>query len=83
MTGINGTIVASDPDGDTVTFTIEPGDEPGIPNLAVVYPEWWCDLHRACSGFFTDSFVVTLSDGNGEDRQVTVTVNEGGGGGGM
>ena len=75
LTGINGTIVASDPDGDTVTFTIEPGDEPGVPNLAVVYPNGDVTF-TGMLGFITDSFIVTLSDGNGGTSQVTVTVNE-------
>jgi VCBS repeat-containing protein len=72
--GVSGTIVATDIDGDTLTFTIEAGDDAahgtvtglGATGTYLYVPD---PDHEGA-----DTFTVTISDGNGATTTATVTV---------
>ncbi|MFT4415386.1 Ig-like domain-containing protein [Fredinandcohnia humi] len=68
---VNGKIVATDADGDALTFT--KGTEPG--NGTVVVNEdgtWTYTPNNGYTG--TDSFKVTVSDGKGGKATATITI---------
>lgn len=69
-TVIEGYVDAYDPDGDIIAFTLAQGPAHGQVTLDTETGDY---RYLGNSNYFgTDSFVVTVSDGNGGSRDVTV-----------
>ncbi len=71
-TPVNGAVSASDPDGDTLSFSITGNPASGT---VVLNPATGTFTYTPATGFSgSDSFVVTVSDGNGGTVTSTVTI---------
>jgi VCBS repeat-containing protein/YVTN family beta-propeller protein len=79
---VTGTVGASDPDGDALTYTVTTGPAKGAvtvaTNGAIRYTPTAAAQHAASSvtataADQTDAFTVTVSDGHGGTRAVTVS----------
>ncbi|WP_231582729.1 Calx-beta domain-containing protein [Pedobacter sp. BMA] len=70
-TAANGTITATDPDGNTLTFTVT---TPPAHGTVTVNPDGTYTYVPAKDYNGTDSFVVTVSDGKGGTTPVTINV---------
>ncbi|WP_316801641.1 Calx-beta domain-containing protein [Pedobacter frigidisoli] len=70
-TAANGTITATDPDGNTLTFTV---NTPPAHGTVTVNPDGTYTYVPAKDYNGTDSFVVTVSDGKGGTTPVTINV---------
>ncbi|WP_443943537.1 Calx-beta domain-containing protein [Pedobacter sp. AW1-32] len=71
-TPVNGTITATDADGDPLTFTVttQPTNGKVVLNADGTY------TYTPANGYIgTDSFVVTVSDGKGGTTPVTISVS--------
>ncbi|QEY14502.1 tandem-95 repeat protein [Cellvibrio sp. KY-GH-1] len=71
-TPINGGVSASDPDGDTLSFSVSGNPANGT---VVLNPSTGTFTYTPATGYKgSDSFVVTVSDGNGGIVTSTVTI---------
>jgi gliding motility-associated-like protein len=70
-TPVNGTITASDADGDALTFTVT---TPPVHGTVVVNPDGTYTYTPANNYSGTDVFTVTVSDGKGGTTTVTINV---------
>ncbi|MFC4778866.1 tandem-95 repeat protein [Paenibacillus sp. GCM10023252] len=66
-----GQIIAVDVDGDTLTYTVTTAPANGT---AVVFPDGSYSYTPALNFNGTDSFIVTVDDGNGGTDTATVTI---------
>ncbi|SDD06044.1 Calx-beta domain-containing protein [Pedobacter soli] len=71
-TPVNGTITASDVDGDPLTFTVTTAPAHGT---VVVNPDGTYTYTPAVGYSGSDTFTVTVSDGKGGTTTVTIPVN--------
>lgn len=74
-TSLNGTIPATDIDGDTLTFAVKDGAGParGTVQVNATTGAWTYAPNANANG--ADSFTVLVSDGKGATSESTVTVN--------
>jgi len=73
-TPIEGAVVATDVEGDTLTYTVGEGDGPQH-GTVIVNPDGTYIYTPSENYYGGDSFVVTISDGNGGTTTTTVTID--------
>jgi VCBS repeat-containing protein len=70
-TAVSGTVVGTDADGDTLTYTV--GTTPTHGTVVVNQDGTW--IYTPSNGYVgTDSFTVTVSDGKGGTATATITI---------
>ncbi|HVR53481.1 MAG TPA: midcut-by-XrtH protein, partial [Pseudorhodoferax sp.] len=70
---VNGAVVASDPDGDPLSFSISGTPANGMVDLDTASGSF---TYTPSTGFAgVDSFVITVSDGRGGTATSTITIN--------
>ncbi len=74
-TVLNGSVTATDADGDTLSFSVAGGGTTAQGGQVVMQPNG-SFTYTPASGFSgTDSFTYTVSDGNGGTDTATITLN--------
>ena len=74
-TVLNGSVTATDADGDALTFSVAGGGVTANGGTVVMQPNGTFAYTPAAGFSGTDSFTYTVSDGNGGTDTATVTVN--------